>query len=115
MNNPSLESLSASAPQFLSAYDPRFIAVIAALIALNIATFLVYRADKHRARRHQWRIAEHTLLTLAILGGSIGAAFAMLWLHHKTRHPKFRFGVPLCLALHAALGYLAFLYLSGQL
>ncbi len=43
------------------------------LVAVNILTFLLYGADKRRARKSQRRISERTLLSLAAIGGSIGA------------------------------------------
>ena len=73
------------------------------LIAINIATFFVYGIDKWKARRSKWRIPESTLLTLAVLGGSIGAFIGMRTWHHKTMHNKFKFGVPLIINLQVVL------------
>ena len=72
-------------------------------IAVNMVTFLAYAIDKCKARHHRWRIPEATLLGLAVIGGSIGAWAAMYTVHHKTRHLKFKYGVPLILALQTAL------------
>ena len=44
------------------------------LIVINIVTFLVYGIDKWKAKQGSWRISEATLLILAVIGGSIGAA-----------------------------------------
>lgn len=73
------------------------------LIMINIATFITYGADKARARKHQWRISEKTLLLLALLGGSLGAYGGMLTFRHKTQKPLFKIGVPLIILLQAAL------------
>lgn len=73
------------------------------LIAINIATFFVYGIDKWKARRSMWRIPESTLLTLAVLGGSIGAFIGMRTWHHKTMHNKFKYGVPLIINLQVVL------------
>lgn len=73
------------------------------LIAINIATFFVYGIDKWKARRSKWRIPESTLLTLAVLGGSIGAYIGMRTWHHKTMHNKFKYGVPLIINLQVVL------------
>lgn len=73
------------------------------LIAINIATFFVYGIDKWKARRSKWRIPESTLLTLAVLGGSIGAFIGMRTCHHKTMHNKFKYGVPLIMNLQVVL------------
>ena len=47
------------------------------LVAVNILAFLLYGADKRRARKSQRRISERTLLSLAAIGGSIGAITGM--------------------------------------
>ena len=73
------------------------------LIAINIATFFVYGIDKWKARRSKWRIPESTLLTLAVLGGSIGVFIGMRTWHHKTMHNKFKYGVPLIINLQVVL------------
>lgn len=73
------------------------------LIAINIATFFVYGIDKWKARRSKWRIPESTLLTLAVLGGSIGAFIGMRTWHHKTMHNKFKYGVPLIINMQVVL------------
>ena len=73
------------------------------LIAINIATFFVYGIDKWKARRSRWRIPESTLLTLAVLGGSIGAFIGMRTCHHKTMHDKLKYGVPLIMNLQVVL------------
>lgn len=73
------------------------------LIVINIVTFLVYGIDKHKAKRGKWRIPENMLLTLAVVGGSIGALLGMLAFRHKTKHKKFAIGVPLILAAQVAL------------
>lgn len=73
------------------------------LIAINIATFFEYGIDKWKARRSKWRIPESTLLTLAVLGGSIGAFLGMRTWHHKTMHNKFKYGVPLIINLQVVL------------
>lgn len=73
------------------------------LLLVNLLTFALYSADKRRARRGDWRISEATLLLLAIIGGSVGALLGMRHFRHKTRHGKFRYGVPLILLLQLAL------------
>lgn len=75
------------------------------LIVINIVTFLVYGLDKIRAKQGYWRISEATLLTLAIIGGSIGAWLGMKVWHHKTLHKKFKYGLPLILLAQIALIY----------
>lgn len=64
------------------------------LLTINVATFLTFGIDKWKAKRAKWRIREAALLTLAILGGSIGAWIGMKVWHHKTQHKKFKYGIP---------------------
>ena len=73
------------------------------LLIVNAVSFLLMRLDKQKARKHQWRIRESTLLLWAWLGGSIGTLAAMGLVRHKTRHPKFTAGVPLILILQILL------------
>ena len=72
------------------------------IVAINILTFFVYFADKQRAKKGKWRIKEATLLTLALLGGSVGALAAMYTFRHKTQKLKFKL-VWLFFILHIAL------------
>ena len=88
-------------------------------ITLNIVTFLVYGIDKWKAKLAKIRIRETALLTLAVLGGSIGALLGMQVWHHKTKHKggthdvdnivggyQFKYGLPLILLSQVALIYL---------
>lgn len=43
------------------------------------------------------------LLLLAVLGGSVGAWLGMYVWHHKTRHKKFKFCIPLILLVQVAI------------
>lgn len=69
----------------------------------NAVTFLLYGFDKYKAKKRRWRISEATLLTLAVIGGSIGAWTGLQIWHHKTMHKKFKYGVPLIIILQVAL------------
>ena len=70
------------------------------LIAANTAAFLLFGVDKLRAIHSRWRIPEAVLLTVAVLGGGVGAFFGMEVFRHKTRHAKFRIFIPLCILLN---------------
>lgn len=79
------------------------------LLAINIITFATYGIDKMKAKRNKWRIPEATLLLLALCGGSLGAWAGMKVWHHKTKHLKFKYGVPAIILLQiAATMYFAF-------
>lgn len=88
------------------------------LIVINVLTFLVYGIDKWKAKHGSWRISEATLLTLAVVGGSIGALLGMQVWHHKTLHKggtrdvdniaggyQFKYGLPLILLAQIVLIY----------
>lgn len=77
--------------------------VIGYLIIINIIAFVVYGIDKMKAKKVVWRIPEKTLLLLAAIGGSAGAAAGMRFWRHKTQHRQFKWGVPIILLCHLAL------------
>ncbi len=72
-------------------------------IAFNLFVFLVYWWDKEAARTGGWRIRESTLLSLAFVGGSMGAIWAQRLLRHKTRKEPFRSILISVVTLHAGL------------
>jgi uncharacterized protein len=79
------------------------LAVAAGCVILSLAGFLLMGADKARSKRQAARIPERVLLGLAILGGSPGIFAGMVFFRHKTRHARFRYGVPLILLLQVIL------------
>ena len=78
------------------------------LALINALAFGLMLADKHRARKKQWRIPEATLMGIAAMGGSIGALLGMYAFHHKTRHPKFYIGIPVLLVMQLCLAILLY-------
>lgn len=74
--------------------------VLACLLAVAL-----YGSDKLRARRHDERISEVALLSVALLGGALGAWIAMYLFRHKTRKALFVVLVPLFFLLHCYLFY----------
>ena len=77
--------------------------IIIYLAVINVATFFTFGIDKLKAQHAKWRIREAALLTLAVLGGSIGAWLGMKVWRHKTMHKKFKYGIPLILLVQIAL------------
>lgn len=73
------------------------------LAVINLLTFIVYGADKHRARKGKWRVPEKTLFLLPLLGGSVGGILGMRVFHHKTKHWYFVWGIPAILLAQIAL------------
>lgn len=82
--------------------------VLLYLFLVNAAGLLFMLADKHRARKKQWRIPEATLMGIAAMGGSIGALLGMYAFRHKTRHPKFYIGIPVLLVIQLCLAILLY-------
>ena len=62
--------------------------------------------DKQKAKRHKWRISENTLILISILGGSIGSIIGMQLFRHKTKHVKFKLGLPVILIIQIILLYI---------
>lgn len=86
--------------------------LIAYLLLINLVTMTMFGIDKWKAKHNKWRIPEATLLTVSVIGGSIGAFCGMKMFHHKTLHKKFYIGVPLILILQMAT-VACFLYLRN--
>ena len=73
------------------------------LLIINLVAFVCYGVDKLMAKRNAPRVSELALLLLALAGGSVGAWMGMQVWRHKTKHAKFRWGVPMILLLQVAL------------
>lgn len=80
------------------------------LAAINLVAFFLYGIDKWKSRHDKWRVTEAKLIGIALLGGSVGALLGMKLWHHKTQHPKFRYGLPAILILHLAIAIVAVYY-----
>lgn len=61
--------------------------------------------DKKKAIKKAYRIPEKNLLFICVLGGSLGMLIGMYKFHHKTKHNKFVYGVPLLLILNIIMIY----------
>ena len=59
------------------------------LLAVNLAAFAAFGVDKRSARAGGRRVAEATLLRLALLGGTPGAYAGRRVFRHKTRKQPF--------------------------
>lgn len=68
-------------------------------------TFLLMGVDKYRAKKGRWRISEMRLLSVAFLGGALGVLIGMSVFRHKTKHSKFKIGVPLLLLFNGIMYY----------
>ena len=80
------------------------------LIVINTLSFSIFACDKRRSQKGAWRIRERDLLLFAIIGGSLGGLLGMYAFRHKTRHFKFRVGMPLILLVQVIM----FFYIANQ-
>ncbi|MCW2337593.1 uncharacterized membrane protein YsdA (DUF1294 family) [Sphingobium sp. B2D3A] len=73
------------------------------LVLINLITLAAFRHDKQRAIAGGPRMRERDLLTLAAIGGTIGAWLAMRLFRHKTRKRDFSRALFLIAAAQCAL------------
>ncbi len=88
------------------------------LIILNLLTFIAFGLDKTKSQKpksgkakggkaksnkSKQRIPESALFILAAIGGSAGAWAGMYVWHHKTKHKKFKYGIPCIFFIQLAL------------
>jgi uncharacterized membrane protein YsdA (DUF1294 family) len=76
------------------------------LLLINIISFGLIAWDKRRSQKGARRIRERDLLLFAVIGGSLGGLMGMYTFRHKTRHLKFRWGIPFILLLQVSLFFL---------
>lgn len=79
------------------------------LFIINAIGLLLMHADKQKARKNLWRIPESILISVSLLGGSLGCLIGMRIFRHKTKHPKFYIGLPLILSLQIILLFMIIL------
>ena len=77
--------------------------IIIYLLVINLITFVAMFIDKKKAEKGAWRISESTLLTMALIGGSIGGIAGMYTFRHKTKKARFWLGMPVMLILQIVI------------
>ena len=77
--------------------------IAAYFIVINIWAFGLFYWDKLAAEQRQWRIRESTLLTISLLGGTIGSLGGREIFRHKTRKQPFTAYLYAIVALHILL------------
>ena len=70
---------------------------------MTIVTFVLYGADKSKAKKGKWRIPEKTLLLFAACFGGLGAFLGMKIFRHKTKHTSFKILVPVFMIIQFIL------------
>lgn len=69
-------------------------------VLINFICFACMVRDKIYAVKNWPRTPEMHLMAIAVLGGAIGGALAMVVCFHKIRKSLFIIGFPLCTAFH---------------
>ncbi len=64
--------------------------LLLAWAGINVIAFLAFGWDKRQSIHNGSRIAERTLLVLALLGGALGALIGQQLFRHKTQKQPFR-------------------------
>ncbi len=75
-------------------------------VLMGIVAVIITVSDKSAARRGKWRVPEATLMLIGLFGGALPMFVTMRVIRHKTKHMKFMIGLPLEIALHAAIACL---------
>ena len=84
--------------------------IILWMLVTNGVAFFLYGLDKRKAKKGARRISESVLLGIAALGGGLGAFWGMQVFRHKTKHLKFRWGIPFCILLNGITVLLLLFY-----
>ena len=85
---------------------------IAYLVILSLVTFILYGADKKKAKTGGWRIKEKTLLLMSVLGGAFGGFAAMQIYRHKTKGEHWYFTVLNLLGIILHIAIIVLLYIK---
>jgi len=89
-------------------FSPYIFILLIYVLSINVITVVTFAHDKSRARTTKRRVSERTLLTLALLGGTPAALYAMNTFRHKTK--KISFQLYLILILCAQIATLVALW-----
>ena len=78
------------------------------LLIVNYIAFSLYHIDKDRAVKGKRRISEKNLLSIAAIGGSLGAYLGMKTYHHKTKKTSFKFWFYLIVVIQFLLFFMIY-------
>jgi uncharacterized membrane protein YsdA (DUF1294 family) len=97
-------------------YDNLSSYLLILFLAINLLAFLIMLMDKLKsAKPGIERISEGMMFFLASAFGSLGIYLGMFAFRHKTQKWYFLIGIPLLIIQNAAVLYLAYLFLAGNL
>ncbi len=86
------------------------IAVTAAFAVMTLITFILFAADKAKAKKGAWRIPEAVLFGFSFFLGGVGGLLGMIVCRHKTKHVSFCVLIPLFAVLSVAAVVVTFIY-----
>lgn len=69
--------------------------------------------DKRKSVKNEWRISEKSLFLISFLFGSIGIYLGMGIFRHKTKHIKFKIGIPIIIFLQFGIIVYTFIKLGN--
>jgi uncharacterized membrane protein YsdA (DUF1294 family) len=78
---------------------------------MSFIAFILYGADKAKAKKEASRIKERSLLAIVCFGGAIGGELGRRIFHHKTHKIYFSLTIYVSLILQIAVG--VFILLLG--
>ena len=80
---------------------------------MSLFAFVLFAVDKAASADGRARIPELVLLTLAALGGGVGAMLGMILLHHKSNvKRKLHFAIVLTTSVVIQIGFLVYLIMQ---
>ena len=86
--------------------------ILVVYVLWNMFVFAAMGRDKRRAKRHEWRIPEASLLLMGAALGGPGLYAGMKFFRHKTSHSKFVIGAPLLILVNVLV--VGFVYYAGH-
>lgn len=84
--------------------------IVIYLALIGLVAVIITVADKSAAIKGKWRVPEATLMLIGLFGGALPMFVTMRTIRHKTKHMKFMVGLPLEIALHAAIAFLLIIW-----
>lgn len=75
------------------------------VIVINLVGFIQMGIDKQRAKKRAWRIPESQLFLVSLFFGAIGSFLGMRFFRHKTKHPTFKYGLPILVIIQLVIIY----------
>jgi uncharacterized membrane protein YsdA (DUF1294 family) len=77
--------------------------ILTCLLVINVAGLVVMYVDKRMARLAVSRIPERWILSICLLGGTLGVILGMFVFHHKNKKRNFQLGVLTVVAFHVTI------------